>query len=109
MFSVFEWFVLVLWCDAFVFLLFCLMNQGRTKVEGLSTANYLKHPSNLIAGCAKAALLFFCACSCGVLFLWLFSLYINTSRQQVENASVLSCSKTTYWIVQRLFQNIKTC
>ena len=32
MFSVFEWFVLGLWCDAFV--LFCLMNQGRTKGEG---------------------------------------------------------------------------
>ena len=35
------------------------MNQGRTKVEGWSTAHKLKHPSNLIAGCPKAALLFF--------------------------------------------------
>ena len=38
MFSVFEWFVLVLWCDAFV-LIVCLMNQGRTKGEGWSTTH----------------------------------------------------------------------
>ena len=40
-------------------LLFCLMNQGRTKREGWSTANQLKPPpSNFIAGRPKAALLF---------------------------------------------------
>ena len=36
----------------------CLRNQGRTKGEGWSTANYLKPPSNFIAGRPKAALLF---------------------------------------------------
>ena len=36
MFSVFEWFVLVLWRDVFV--LFRLMNQDRTKGKGWSTA-----------------------------------------------------------------------
>ena len=33
MFSVIEWFVLALWCVAFV-LLFCQMNQSTTKGEG---------------------------------------------------------------------------
>ena len=56
-FSVFEWLVLVLWYDASV-LIFCLMNQGRTKGKGWSTANKLKPPSNFIAGRPKAALLF---------------------------------------------------
>ena len=37
MFSVFEWFVLVLWRDVFV--LFRLMNQDRTKGKGWSTAS----------------------------------------------------------------------
>ena len=36
----------------------CLRNQGRTKGEGWSTANWLKPPSNFIAGRPKAALLF---------------------------------------------------
>ena len=36
----------------------CLMNQGRTKGEGWSTANKFKPPSNFIAGRPKAALLF---------------------------------------------------
>ena len=40
----------------------CLRNQGRTKGEGWSTANYLKPPpppppSNFIASCSNAALL----------------------------------------------------
>ena len=38
MFSVFELFVLVLWCDTFVFIV-CLVNQGRSKGEGGSTTN----------------------------------------------------------------------
>ena len=46
----------------------CLRNQGRTKGEGWSTANYLKPPSNFIAGRPKAALLFwfFGGFRCGV-------------------------------------------
>ena len=44
------------------------MNQCRTKGEGWSTANYLKPPGNFIAGCPKAALLFwfFGGFRCGV-------------------------------------------
>ena len=34
------------------------MNQSRTEGEGWSTANYLKPPSNFIAGRPKVALLF---------------------------------------------------
>ena len=46
----------------------CLRNQGRTKGESWSTANYLKHPSNFIASRPKAALLFwfFGGFRCGV-------------------------------------------
>ena len=52
MFSVFEWFVFV--CSVILLLLlFCLMNQGGTKGEGLSTANQLKSPSNFFAGAAR--------------------------------------------------------
>ena len=40
-FDLIYWFVLVLWCDAFVVIVLSdeLMNQGRTKGEGWSTAN----------------------------------------------------------------------
>ena len=46
-----------------------LRNQGRTKGEGWSTANWLYPPSNFIAGRPKAALLFgfFYGFRCGVL------------------------------------------
>ena len=37
---------------------YCLKNQSSTKGEGWSTANWLKPPSNFIAGRPKAALLF---------------------------------------------------
>ena len=44
------------------------MNQGRTKGEGWSTANWFKPPSSFIAGRPKAALLFwfFGGFRCGV-------------------------------------------
>ena len=55
------------------------MNQARIKGEGWSTANLLKTPlltGNFIAGCLKAALLFwfFSDFRCGMP---LFLLYIN--------------------------------
>ena len=56
----------------------CLRNQGRTKGEGWSTANYLKPPSNFIAGRPKAALLFwfFGGFRCGVpLFIVMLVIY----------------------------------
>ena len=50
---------LILFCGVILLLLlFCLMNQGRTKGEGWSTANKLKLPSDFNAGRPKAALLF---------------------------------------------------
>ena len=57
MFSVFEWFVLVLWCDAFVLIVLSdepRQNQGR----GLVDHKLVKAPSNFIAGRPKAAILF---------------------------------------------------
>ena len=39
------------------FFFFFLVNQSRTKGEGWSTTNLFKHPSNVIAGRPKAALL----------------------------------------------------
>ena len=56
----------------------CQRYQGRTKGEGLSTANLLKPPSNFIAGRPKAALLFwfFGGFRCGVpLFIVLLVIY----------------------------------
>ena len=59
------------------------MNQGRTKGEGWSTANFLTAPlppSNFIAGCHRAAHLFwlFGDCRCGVLlFIVILVIYIN--------------------------------
>ena len=47
------------------------MNQGGIKGEGWSTANWLKPPSNFIAGRPKAVLLlcFFGGFRCGVLLI----------------------------------------
>ena len=66
--------------------LFCLMNQGRTKGEGWSTANKLKPPpphSNLIAGRPQAALLFwfFGDFRCGaLLYMVILVIYEYTNR-----------------------------
>ena len=54
------------------------MSQGRSKGEGWSAANYLKPPSNFIAGRPKAALLFwiFGGFRCGVpLFIVILVIY----------------------------------
>ena len=59
MFSVFEWFVLVLWCDAFV--LIVLSDEPKQNQErGLVDQKLVKAPPppNFIAGRPKAALLF---------------------------------------------------
>ena len=60
-------------------LLFCLMNQGRTKGEGWSTENHLKPPSNYIAGRPNETLLFwfFSDFRCGVLLFIVLLVYIN--------------------------------
>ena len=63
MYSVFEWFVLVLWSDAFVLIVLSdepRQNQGRGLVDRkLVKAPPPPHsPSNVIAGRPKAALLF---------------------------------------------------
>ena len=57
MFSVFEWFVLVLQCDAFVVNIW-LINQDRTKGEGWSTANKLKPPVILLLADTRRLLCF---------------------------------------------------
>ena len=62
MLSVFEWFVLVLWCDAFV-LIVLSDESGRNQGRGLVDRTLLKAPplpntSNFMAGRPKAALLF---------------------------------------------------
>ena len=57
MFSVFEWFVLVFWCDAFVLVVLSdepRQNQGRE----LLYHKLVQPPSNYVAGRPKAALLF---------------------------------------------------
>ena len=57
MFSVFEWFVLVLWCDAFVVI--ALPDKpGQNQGQGLVDRKLVKAPCNFIAGHPKAALLF---------------------------------------------------
>ena len=77
MLSVFEWFVLVLWCDAFVLIVLSdepRQNQGR----GLVDHKLVKAPSNFIAGHPKAALLvwLFSAFRCGVsLFIVILVIY----------------------------------
>ena len=61
----------------------CLWNQGRTKGEGWSTANWLKPPSNFIAGRPKAALLFwfFGGFRCDVpLFIVMLVIYLYKNR-----------------------------
>ena len=61
MFSVFEWFVLVLWCDAFVLIVLSdepRQNQGRELVDHKLVKAPPPPPRNLIAGRPKAALLF---------------------------------------------------
>ena len=67
MFSVFEGFVRVLWCDAFVLIVLSeepRQNQGRESVDH----KLVKAPSNSTAGRPKAALLFwfFGGFRCGV-------------------------------------------
>ena len=59
MFSVFEWYVLVLWCDAFVLIVLSDepgQNQGRGLVDRIVVDT--PPPSNFIAGRPKTALLF---------------------------------------------------
>ena len=53
---------------SFVLSLLCLVNQGSSKGEGWSTANWFKPPSNFITSRPKAALLFlsFDGFRCGV-------------------------------------------
>ena len=61
MLSVFEWFVLVLWCDAFVLIVLSdepRQNQGRGLVDRKLVNAPPPPPSNFIAGRPKAALLF---------------------------------------------------
>ena len=82
MFSVFECFLLDLWCDAFVVIVLSdepKQNQGRGLVDRKLVKPPPPPPSNFIAGRPKAALLFqfLGDCRCGVLFLSLFLLYIN--------------------------------
>ena len=65
----------------------CLRNQGRTKGDGWSTANYLKPPSNFIARRPKAALLFwfFGDFICGVpLFIVILVIYKNRKWVKVK-------------------------
>ena len=84
MFSVFEWFVLVLWCDAFVIIVLSYeprQSQGR----GLVNRKLVEAPPpiNFIAGRPKAALLFwFFGCfRCGVpLFIVMLVIYYYTNR-----------------------------
>ena len=80
MFSVFEWFVLVFWCDAIVLIVLSdepRQDQGR----GLVDHRLVKAPpppSNFIAGRPKAALLvwFFGSFRCGVpLFIVILVIY----------------------------------
>ena len=60
------------------------MNQGRTKSEGWSTANYLKPPSNFIAGRPKAggfSVLALRDFRCGVpLFIVILVIYKNKNK-----------------------------
>ena len=61
----------------------CLRNQGRTKDEGCSIANWLKPLCNFIAGRPKAALLFwFCSylSCCAPLFIVIIVLYKYKNR-----------------------------
>ena len=82
MFNVFEWFVLVLWCDDVVLIVLSdepRQNQG----QGLVDHKLLKAPpppplSSFIAGRPKAALLFwfFCGFRCGTpLFIVMLVIY----------------------------------
>ena len=60
MFNVFEWCVLVLWCDAFVLIVLSdepRQNQGRRLVDR-KLVKAPPHPSYFTAGRPKAALLF---------------------------------------------------
>ena len=60
MLSVFKWFVLDLWCDAFVLIVLSYeprQNQGRGLVDH-KLVKAPPPPSNFIAGRPKAALLF---------------------------------------------------
>ena len=86
MFSVFEWFVLVLWFDTFVLIVLSdepRQNQGRGLVNHKLVTPPRPPPTpNFIAGrpeAAEVALLFrfFGDLDVACCYLWLFSLYIN--------------------------------
>ena len=68
----------------------CLMNQGRTKGEGWSTAYYLKppspSPSNFIDGRPKVALLFGSLVILDVVcrYLSFFLSYINIKKVKID-------------------------
>ena len=84
MLSAFEWFVFVLWCDAFALIVLSdepKQNQG----QGLVDRKLVKAPSNFIAGRPKAALLFwfFGNIRCGVpLFIVTLVIYKYTNMQK---------------------------
>ena len=68
-----------------LFKLFGLMNRGRTKGEGWSAANWLKPPSNFIAGRPKPALLIWLLSDfrCGVpLFIVFLAIYTYKNRRK---------------------------
>ena len=90
MFSVFEWFALVLQCYAFVVIVLSdepKQNQGR----GLVDRKLVKAPSTFIAGRPNAALLFwfFGDFRCGYVVIYSYSRYINMKigkKKQMLNA-----------------------
>ena len=80
MFNVFEWFVLVLWCDAFVLIVLSdepRQNQGRGMVDHKLVKAPPPPPSNFFAGRPKAALLFwfFGGFRCVPLFIVILVIY----------------------------------
>ena len=54
----FKWFILVLWCDAFV-LIVLSDEPGQNQGRGLVDRKLVKAPCNFIASRPKAALLFY--------------------------------------------------
>ena len=88
MFSVFKWYVLVLWCDAFGFIVMSdepRQNQGRGLVDRKLVKAPPPPPSKFIAGRPKAALLFcfFGGFRCGVsLFIDILVIYSYKNRYE---------------------------